>query len=91
LVGNGARPDDPRPHPRPAAGKPIVADPGLAEKPRRLGGHLLRPKSAGGTRVELGPDSASGTFEVLFRLYGPEKPLFDKTWKLPDIEKIAAP
>jgi hypothetical protein len=27
---------------------------------------------------------------VLFRFYGPEKPLFDKTWKLPDIEKVAA-
>jgi len=25
---------------------------------------------------------------VLFRFYGPEKPLFDKTWKLPDIEKV---
>jgi hypothetical protein len=24
---------------------------------------------------------------VLFRLFGPEKPLFDKTWVLPDIEK----
>jgi len=24
----------------------------------------------------------------LFRLYGPEKPLFEKTWKLPDIEKV---
>ena len=32
----------------------------------------------------------NGKFEVLFRFYGPEKPLFDKTWKLPDIEKIVA-
>ena len=23
-----------------------------------------------------------------FRLYGPEKPFFEKTWKLPDIEKV---
>jgi hypothetical protein len=23
----------------------------------------------------------------LFRFYGPEKPMFDKTWKLADIEK----
>jgi hypothetical protein len=23
-----------------------------------------------------------------FRFYGPDKPLFDKTWKLPDIEKV---
>jgi len=28
-----------------------------------------------------------GKFEVLFRFYGPEKPLFDKTWKLPDIDQ----
>jgi hypothetical protein len=33
------------------------------------------------------PTKADGQFEVLFRFYGPEKPLFDKTWKLPDIEK----
>ena len=28
-----------------------------------------------------------GHFEVLFRLYGPDKAFFDKTWKLPDIEE----
>jgi hypothetical protein len=33
------------------------------------------------------PTSADGGFEVLFRFYGPEQPLFDKTWRLPDIEK----
>jgi len=33
------------------------------------------------------PTSADGGFEVLFRFYGPEKPLFEKTWKLPDIEE----
>jgi len=33
------------------------------------------------------PTQTGGKFEVLFRFYGPEKPLFDKTWKLPDIEK----
>jgi hypothetical protein len=33
------------------------------------------------------PTSANGKFEVLFRLYGPEKPFFDMTWKLPDIEQ----
>jgi hypothetical protein len=26
----------------------------------------------------------------LFRFYGPEQALFDKTWKLPDIEQTAA-
>ena len=34
------------------------------------------------------PTKHSGQFEVLFRLYGPEKSLFDKTWVLPDIEKM---
>jgi hypothetical protein len=34
------------------------------------------------------PTDAQRQFEVLFRLYGPEKPLFDKTWKLPDIEEV---
>jgi hypothetical protein len=33
------------------------------------------------------PTKADGGFEVLFRLYGPEKPFFEKQWKLPDIEK----
>jgi hypothetical protein len=27
-------------------------------------------------------------FFLLFRLYGPEKPLFEKTWKLDDVEKV---
>jgi hypothetical protein len=27
-------------------------------------------------------------FEAMFRFYGPEKPLFDKSWKLPDIEEV---
>jgi hypothetical protein len=34
------------------------------------------------------PTSADSGFEVLFRFYGPEKPLFEKTWRLPDIEKV---
>lgn len=36
------------------------------------------------------PTNPAGDFELLFRFYGPERPLFDKTWKLPDIEKVAA-
>jgi len=30
-----------------------------------------------------------GGFEVLFRFYGPEPPLFDKSWRLPDIEEVS--
>jgi hypothetical protein len=33
------------------------------------------------------PTDPNGRFEVMARFYGPQKPLFDKTWKLPDIEK----
>jgi hypothetical protein len=45
------------------------------------------PKAPAGKESNWVPTSASGKFEVLFRLYGPEKALFEKTWKLPDIEK----
>jgi hypothetical protein len=34
------------------------------------------------------PTSANKGFEVMFRFYGPEKVLFEKTWKLPDIERV---
>ena len=34
------------------------------------------------------PTKPGGEFEVLARFYGPEKPLYDKTWKLPDIEEV---
>jgi hypothetical protein len=34
--------------------------------------------------------SADGQFELRFRFYKPEKPLFDKTRTLPDIEKVSA-
>jgi hypothetical protein len=33
------------------------------------------------------PTNADGKFVVLFRLYWPQKPLFDETWKLHNIEK----
>jgi hypothetical protein len=46
------------------------------------------PSAPLGKEVNWVPTRAGGKFEVLFRLYGPEKSLFDKTWKLPDIEKI---
>jgi hypothetical protein len=33
------------------------------------------------------PTILHGKFEVLFRFYGPDKSLFEKAWRLPDIEK----
>ena len=46
-------------------------------------GPRLRP-----ARRRTGSRPTPADFEVLFRFYGPEKPLFDKTWVLPDIEKV---
>jgi hypothetical protein len=45
------------------------------------------PSAPAGQESNWVPTNAGGGFEVLFRFYGPEKALFDKTWKLPDIEK----
>lgn len=47
------------------------------------------PKAPDGKRSNWIPTKAGGRFELIFRLYGPEKPLFDKTWVLPDIEPVA--
>jgi hypothetical protein len=45
------------------------------------------PKAPAGKESNWVPTSAGGKFEVLFRFFGPQKPLFEKAWKLPDIEK----
>jgi hypothetical protein len=49
------------------------------------------PKAPAGKESNWVPTSTGGGFEVLFRFYGPEKRLFDKTWKLPDIDKVSEP
>jgi len=46
------------------------------------------PQPPAGKKKNWIPTNAGARFEALFRLYGPEKPLFDKTWVLPDIEKV---
>jgi hypothetical protein len=45
------------------------------------------PAPPDGLRTNWIPTKADGRFEVLCRFYGPEKPFFDKTWKLPDIQR----
>ncbi|HEY6293545.1 MAG TPA: DUF1254 domain-containing protein [Terriglobia bacterium] len=62
--------------------------PGLQENADGSIDLYFAPKAPAGKESNWVPTSADGKFEVLFRFYGPEKPLFDKTWKLPDIEKI---
>lgn len=46
------------------------------------------PEPPAGTEGNWVPTKPGGRFEVLFRFYGPEKPLFDKSWVLDDVEKI---
>lgn len=36
------------------------------------------------------PTDPARKFELMFRLYAPRKALFDKTWVLPDVERVAA-
>jgi hypothetical protein len=53
----------------------------------------------GSVDVFFGPSAPAGKesnwvptkgtdFEILFRLYGPEKAFFEKTWTLPDLEEV---
>jgi len=45
------------------------------------------PKAPAGKESNWVPTNGRD-FEILFRLYGPEKAFFDKTWKLPDSEEV---
>jgi hypothetical protein len=45
------------------------------------------PSAPAGKESNWVPTDPKGEFEVLVRFYGPEKPLFEKTWRLPDIEE----
>ena len=59
----------------------------------------LQTNSDGTTNIYFGPKAPQGKdsswiptkpgerFEALLRFYGPDKPVFDKSWTLPDIEK----
>ena len=59
----------------------------------------LQKSADGATEIYFGPAAPQGKesnwvpthgrdFEILFRFYGPEKALFDKTWTLPDVEEV---
>lgn len=49
---------------------------------------FFAPQAPAGKEKNWIATSPKGEFEVLFRLYAPEKALFDRRWKLPDLEKI---
>ena len=48
----------------------------------------IGPKAPAGQEGTWIPTDPARGFEFLFRFYGPEKALFDRTWKLADIERI---
>jgi hypothetical protein len=47
------------------------------------------PAAPAGKESNWVPTDPQRGFELMFRAYGPQKPLFDKAWVLPDIEKVA--
>jgi hypothetical protein len=47
------------------------------------------PKAPDGKEANWVPTDPSRKFELMFRLYGPTKALFDKTWRLSDAEKAS--
>jgi hypothetical protein len=47
------------------------------------------PRAPQGKESNWVPTDPQRKFEVIFRLYAPTKPLFDKSWVLPDIEKLS--
>ena len=60
--------------------KPLFKYAGASKERRRFDGRLLRPQSSRRAKNQTGfRQTPSGGFEVLFRLYGPEKDFFDKT------------
>jgi hypothetical protein len=61
--------------------------PGLQKNADGSADIYFGPKAPVGKESNWVPTKTGGQFEALFRFYGPEKPLFDKTWKLPDIEE----
>jgi hypothetical protein len=46
------------------------------------------PKAPESKESNWVPTDPNRGFELMFRLYGPTKALFDKAWALPDVEKI---
>ncbi len=48
----------------------------------------VQKKVPAGKESNYIPTDPARQFELMFRLYAPTKALFDKAWKLPDIEKV---
>jgi hypothetical protein len=64
--------------------------PGLEVNPDGSVDLWFGPRAPAGGDANWVPTRPEGDFEVLFRFYGPEPALFDKTWALPDLERHTA-
>ncbi len=74
---------------------------GVPRASRASSSHGIGSNADGSVTLFFGPEAPAGKeanwvptrpgrgFEVLFRLYGPQKRFFEKTWVLPDIEKVS--
>ena len=49
------------------------------------------PNAPEGKESNWLPTKSGVNYELLFRFYGPEQAVFDKTWQLPDIEPMPKP
>ena len=73
---------------------------GVARASRASNASELQNNADGSVDIRFGPKAPAGKdsnwvptdpkrrFELMFRLYAPTKALFDKTWKLTDIERV---
>ena len=60
----------------------------IPEMPKNADGSIelyFGPKAPPGKETNWIPTDPTRQFEVMFRVYGPEKAFFDRKWKLPDI------
>jgi hypothetical protein len=48
----------------------------------------IGPKAPEGKDSNWLPTDPKRKFDLMFRFYGPKKELFEKTWKLPDVEEV---
>ena len=48
------------------------------------------PSAPHGKETNWIPTVPDKRWVALFRFYGPEKAVFDKTWRLPDVEEVAS-
>ena len=90
LVGDGLRPRDA------CAGRATWTAPAAPRTRARCRQNpdgsidiYFGPKPPAGQETNWVPTDPGRGFEVMFRLYGPKEALFDKTWTLPDLEKVA--